>query len=411
MKKIILLLLIFLIHSESFSQWIQQTSGVTVPLRRVNFINRNTGWICGDAGTILKTTNGGTNWIAQNSGVPNKILSCISPVNDSVVYCVGFFQTILKTIDGGSNWMILENGQFGTGRSYESCFFLNEEIGWIGTNYPGTLRTVDGGKSFIQQSVNSIPTDIYFKDFFNGIFTVFGSTIGTTTNGGMNWIQTNINTPGLGDEDFRRITFINNFTGFVVGSRGTAYKTTNFGVTWDSMGFISQNTDFIRSSAFANDSIGYAGGGNQIFKTTNSGRSWKLQNVSGTGFLPDVFCYSDSIVWVVGNPGHIWFTSKGGQTSINQISENIPESFKLSQNYPNPFNPSTTIKFSIKEKSNYKLEIYNPLGKLISELFNKELSAGEYEYKFDGVSFTSGIYFYKLSSNQFTQTKKMILMK
>lgn len=409
MKKIILFL-ILLIYSESFSQWIQQNSTTTVPLRRVNFINKNTGWICGD-GTILKTTNGGANWINQPMPATDKLMTDIYPVNDSVVYAVGYFRTILKTTNGGSNWNVIENGPWGEGKSHYSCFFLNEHTGWIGSSAPATKKTTDGGQTFVELNVNTGPTDIFFKDSLYGIFATNGATIGTTTNGGEDWELQIIHTPGIGDERFFRISIINNLTGFVVGEQGTTYRTTNFGITWDSMGFITDVQESIFCSNFITDSIGYAGGNfSRLFKTTNAGHSWVRQNFnSHTPF--DIFSLNDTTTWLCGQPGLIFNTLHGGQTSINQISQSIPNNFRLSQNYPNPFNPSTTIRFSIKNKSNYKLEVYNALGKLVDELFNKELSPGEYEYKFDGVSFTSGIYFYKLSSNQFTQTKKMILMK
>ncbi len=410
MKKILFIFYLLLISDIGFAQWVQQYSGTTRALRRVRFINRNTGWICGDAGIILKTTNGGVNWINQSSGLSNKILADIFPVNENLIYAVGFFETFLKSTNGGNNWVILENGIFGNSHSYESCFFLNELTGWIGTSFPGTRKTTDGGITFMQQNVNDIPEDIYFKDSINGNFSAGGS-VGKTTDGGNNWIVTIISTGGIGLEDFKRISFINSLTGFIVGDAGTTYKTTNFGISWDSIGFISQNTNFIHSSQFANESVGYAGGGGQIFKTTTGGRSWKLQNSGAIGFLPSVFCFSDSIVWVVGNPGHIWFTSSGGQTGINTISQNIPETFKLNQNYPNPFNPSTKIKFSIKIKGNYKLEIFNSLGQLMEILFDKKINEGEYEYKFDAGNYITGIYFYRLSSDNFTQSKKMMLIK
>ncbi len=413
MKKILITLLL-LFYSESFSQWIQQYSGTTIPLYRIKFVNTNTGWCCGENGIILKTTNGGTNWINQLMPATDKLMTDIYPVNDSVVYAVGYFRTILKTTNGGTNWNVIENGPWGQGKSHYSCFFLNEQTGWIGSSAPATKKTTDGGKSFIDLNVNTGPTDIFFKDSLNGIFATNGATIGMTTNGGENWSLQIIHTPGIGDERFFRISIINNFTGFVVGEQGTTYRTTNFGISWDSMGFISQNSDFIHSSGFANDSIGYAGGGNQIFKTTNSGRSWKLQNVSGTGFLPDVFCYSDSIVWVVGNPGHIWFTSTGGQTGIRHVSEIIPESFKLFQNYPNPFNPSTIINYELRNTNYVQLIIYKTQGKEISSLIKRNQNAGNYSVNFNSAEFNlaSGMYYYSLIlDGEVKQTKKMILLK
>lgn len=113
MKKISLIFFAFnfqLLTLNCFAQWVLQQSGTTNALLDVEFINRNTGWACGDAGKIIKTTNGGINWILQNSGIIDKYLYGIHPVDSMVVYCVGWFQTILKSTDGGSNWTIIRNG-------------------------------------------------------------------------------------------------------------------------------------------------------------------------------------------------------------------------------------------------------------------------------------------------------------
>ncbi len=409
MKKVLLIFsFLFLLNNICFSQWIQQTSGTTVPLYRVKFINVNTGWCCGENGIILKTTNGGNNWSQQISGVTNPLFG-MHPVNDTVVYTVGWFGTILKTTNGGTNWQIIENN-FGED-SYFSCYFINEQTGWIGSTFPGTKKTTNGGKTFIDQQFNDLPRDLYFKDSLNGIYSTGGGGIGKTTNGGTNWTIMIINTPGIGAEDFKRISFINNFTGYVVGAEGTTYKTTDFGNSWDSVGFINDVQEFIYCSNFINNNTGYAGGNfNRLFKTTTGGVSWVRQNIN-FGTILDIDCVNDSVIWACGQPGLIYNTVHGGQTSVNQISQNIPENFKLSQNYPNPFNPLTTIKFSIKNKGIYKLEVYNSLGKLVENMFSKELPAGEYEYKFDGSNLSSGIYFYKLHNEKFSQTKKMILMK
>jgi hypothetical protein len=90
----------------------------------------------------------------------------------------------------------------------------------------------------------------------------------------------------------------------------------------------------------------------------------------------------------------------------------IPNAFTLEQNFPNPFNPSTIIKFSIPKSSNVKLTVYNTLGQQVSTLVNSQLAAGSYSYRFDAArNLSSGIYFYTLSTNNFTQTKKMLLLK
>lgn len=97
---------------------------------------------------------------------------------------------------------------------------------------------------------------------------------------------------------------------------------------------------------------------------------------------------------------------------VNQLSSTVPSSFSLGQNYPNPFNPVTKIRFSVPSGRHItKLLIYDALGRQVTELFNSELSAGEYETEWNSAHFSSGVYFYKLSSGSFSETKKLILLK
>ena len=102
--------------------------------------------------------------------------------------------------------------------------------------------------------------------------------------------------------------------------------------------------------------------------------------------------------------------------SVTIISNLIPEKFNVYQNYPNPFNPSTKIKFDIPSglngsNSKVRLSVYNSLGKEIAELVNENLSAGSYETEFDASDFSSGVYFYKIETDNFSQTKSMFLIK
>jgi len=93
------------------------------------------------------------------------------------------------------------------------------------------------------------------------------------------------------------------------------------------------------------------------------------------------------------------------------ISISSSDKFTLLQNYPNPFNPSTTIKFVINKKSNVTLTIFNTIGENVLTLVNEEKVAGSYEVNFDAAGFTSGIYYYKLQTDDFVETKKMILLR
>jgi hypothetical protein len=96
---------------------------------------------------------------------------------------------------------------------------------------------------------------------------------------------------------------------------------------------------------------------------------------------------------------------------IKQISSTQPEQFFLSQNYPNPFNTMTVIKYTLKKKSYVKLSLYDINGKEIFKLIHQTQDIGEYEYKLNAVSLTSGIYFYRLEADGFVDVKKMLLLK
>ncbi len=102
--------------------------------------------------------------------------------------------------------------------------------------------------------------------------------------------------------------------------------------------------------------------------------------------------------------------------NANSISEILPDKFELKQNYPNPFNPVTVIRYSIPsdvrgQTSDVRLSVYNNLGKEIITLVNGKQTAGDHEVTFNGSNLSSGIYFYKLQTEDFVQTKSMILLR
>jgi hypothetical protein len=123
--------------------------------------------------------------------------------------------------------------------------------------------------------------------------------------------------------------------------------------------------------------------------------------------------FVNELTGYIAGSGVILKTVTGGITNIKLISDKLPQSFKLLQNYPNPFNGISVIRFSIPQNANenIKLSVYNIQGKLIETLINEAISAGEYEVKWDSKLNASGIYYYKLETRNFSEVKRMVLIK
>jgi hypothetical protein len=100
-----------------------------------------------------------------------------------------------------------------------------------------------------------------------------------------------------------------------------------------------------------------------------------------------------------------------GISGVNLLNNHIPEGFNLGQNYPNPFNPGSKFKVQIAKLSYVKVIVYDVIGKEIETLVNEQLKPGTYEVEFDGSKYSSGVYFYKMTTGSFTETKKMVLIK
>ena len=106
---------------------------------------------------------------------------------------------------------------------------------------------------------------------------------------------------------------------------------------------------------------------------------------------------------------HVWKVTNS-TTGINGNAEK-PANFMLYQNYPNPFNPTTTINFAIPKQAKVVVAVYNVIGEKVAKLVNQEMSAGIHSINFDASSLSSGVYYYRLTSGSFAETKKLFLLK
>jgi flagellar hook assembly protein FlgD len=195
-------------------------------------------------------------------------------------------------------------------------------------------------------------------------------------------------------------------------------KTTNAGVNWFEQTIGTTNIIF-NSISFTNvDNGTIVGDGGIILNTTDGGNTWIQQNSITTYDFNKVCFTNPENGFVIGENGTIISTSQPGVVPVEQGNEVelTPKDFSLSQNYPNPFNPSTKIKFEIPGQARndnvvVTLIVYDILGREVATLVNEEKPAGEYEVEFDGNRLPSGIYFYQLKAGQFSETRKMILLR
>ena len=391
--------------ADCYAQWIMQyNSGLAV--FDVRFLNRDTGWACGD-NQILKTTNGGDNWILQS--VPTTgYFRQVHPVNDSVVYVCGWY-VILKTTDGGNNWNIVRVGQE-QAPQLDGLWFINEETGWFCGDRV-VMRTTNGGNTFIDSTRLSNSTyDIHFKNDSTGVIAGY-SKMFRTTNSGTNWYSV-ILPSSLATPFYDRVTFIGD-TGWTASWGNIVFRTTNYGVSWDSITRIAdEHTHSTRCIEFSSSLTGYAGGRNgKIFKTTNGGYSWTQQQQNlGLASLISIYSTNDSLIWAVG--GAIYHTNNGGLTIIKKTDLSINNEFMLYQNYPNPFNSETNIEYLLLKSGFVTIKIYDLLGKEIKSLINERQSKGIYKLRFNGENISSGIYIYELRINGISiNAKRMIMIK
>ncbi len=139
-----------------------------------------------------------------------------------------------------------------------------------------------------------------------------------------------------------------------------------------------------------------------------------LLKVNGTTTEAKNYSYSDNNL-VTGNYSYrlkqVDFNGTYEYSKVVEVEVVTPNNFELSQNYPNPFNPTTSIKFNIPEAGNVKLAVYNLLGQEVKTLVNGFRTAGAYTVNFDASNLSSGIYLYKIEMNNFTQVRKMTLLK
>ncbi|MBN1633103.1 MAG: T9SS type A sorting domain-containing protein [Ignavibacteria bacterium] len=259
---------------------------------------------------------------------------------------------------------------------------------------------------------------VYFKNYgflkYNPFDTAFVYANATTsvyisTNGGYNFFRSNVNW-------FRDIVFSYKDSMLYGFNDYRIYRSSNKGISWDSVVILRKFNALEVNPDFPN--ILYGGDSLGVYRSTNYGSNWQLYNNAFSptreviGVSKDAGSLDTFYVVTKKNVYKVWASfimdakNTGGE---------IPSEYSLEQNYPNPFNSITNVKFQIpnvgQSSQTVTIKVFDISGKEVSTLVNEKLNPGTYEVKFDSGNLPSGIYFYRMESENFTSTKKLILLK
>jgi hypothetical protein len=400
--------------------WNTQTSGTTSILQSVKAVNEFIGWAVGGAGTVRRTTDGGQTWTNGNPN-PGVITGDIYNVeaidaNNAWVTTSPSATFIYRTTNGGTNWTQVHTQ---AGGFINAIWMINATTGFATGDPVGGvwefLATTNGGLNWTQ--LPTAPAQVGSEAGWNNSFFINGTDIwfGTnntkvyhSTNLGLNWSSG----PTTGTVNSYSVHF-NNGTNGLAGGSTTAFivRTTNAGTTYSTVASIPTGTGNI-TGLEGNGSDYWALRGNHVFRSTNNGDNW-TQVYTGTTALWDIdFAIVNGCPqgWAVGATGTI--VKMTNITGIGTNNNNqLPSSYALNQNYPNPFNPETKISFALPKAGIVKLAVYDMLGREVAVLENGFRTAGTHSIDFNASNLASGVYLYTLKTGDFTDTKKMVLMK
>jgi photosystem II stability/assembly factor-like uncharacterized protein len=336
----------------------------------LHFVNKDTGWACGQSGAVIKTIDGGSSWTISNTPVNNLLLKTHS-YNGQIVLVTGYDGIILRSSDGGDNFVQVTSG-VGGGYDLWGVQMLNDTLGWVCGLYQTLLKTTDGALSW--QPVNiGINQHYWSLNFLNenyGMMTCSSGIILKTTDGGNSWTQTQAGdtrdlftidvidslhiaaagyygknvycsdggTTWISNPDLPAfsatncIDFINADTGYSVQDVYDIQKTTNRGQSWFNPAPNVTSEWYIQ---LLNDGTGYSsgeepGGGYALnfFKRTNGLENWSRLFLNYN--WNDVFFINEMKGYIIGNLSieYVLYKTENGGLSYQKV-ENAPEGYDI----------------------------------------------------------------------------------
>ena len=412
MKKIIYTIIVLIIvHCTLFidncmSQWIQMSNGMgNGKILRCSVLSGNNIFAGMDSSGVYISTNYGNSW--SQTALNNKYVHSLA-VSVNNLFAGTDSSGVYLSTNNGTSWT-----QTSLNNKYVRCLAVNGNYIFAGTyvffNPQGVYVSTNNGTSWTQTSMNNLYVRCLAVSGTNIYAGTYNDPAGSggvwlSSNNGSSWIQTSLNNLSV-----HSIVISGNNIFAGLGSHLGVYLSTNNGTTWTLTTLNNQSTYSLAVSG-NNVFAGTEPGG--IFLSTNNGTNWIQKNQGfGAGLTSNTLLITSSYIFAGLHGQSVWRRDLAEIIGIQNISTEIPSSFSLSQNYPNPFNPSTNVQFSIPNVQFVSLKVFDILGKEITTLVNEKLQPGTYETSFDASQLPSGIYFYRLNAGNFSETKKMLMIK
>lgn len=363
------------------------------------------------------SSNDGTSWQRRGAGsLPTpRINSIFREANGNIL--VGLREYgIYRSTDNGNSWQESNNGIIAENMFNHIKKSPNGFLYTLGSSFDDTLRLYRSSDNGMNWTKLFRPNSSQFHQFtidgsgrlyLAGTSASLQASIIRSTDNGNTWSQ--IVLP--------QFDFTDNLTAFgnnlYMTTTAKLYTSTDMGSTWTQLN--SGNFGSVRFSSMTINRNGhiFLSITNKVHVTTDNGISWNIQSsgIPNNAAINDLIFDDNDFLFAMSQDHGIFKSIQSTITSTGNGISIIPEQFKLSQNYPNPFNPNTVISYQLAVSSFASLKIYDVLGNEVETLLNEKQNAGIYNVEFDAINYPSGIYFYKLSTESFSDTKRMILLK